>query len=217
MSLSRKTSIQEQCPTCGYWHDAPFIPTRALLGQPKGNASDTTLQERQRKIETFTRKLGDVMSSLGADHAHIVQQLTVMTSQGMTGPVAQADFVVVTGIGVFVISRMECDGFVSRGEDQHSLIVQDATGGIRRYRSPLRCTMAVVGFLRALFADFPGSIEALAVFDDERCTLVRGLPTSLVTTKELGHFFRIRRNAAYCKGWNFERTEMTDLLLSACK
>ncbi|MFM0138650.1 NERD domain-containing protein [Caballeronia grimmiae] len=210
-------SMQQQCPTCGYWHDAPFIPTRAVLGHPKGNPRDTKLEEGQRRIEAFTRKLGDVMSSLAAGHAHIVQQLTVLTSQGITGLVAQADFVVVTGIGVFVISRMECDGFVSRGEDQHSLVVQDATGDIRRYRSPLRCTMAVVGFLRALFADFPCPIEALAVFDDERCTLARGLPTSIVTTEELEHFFRIRRDAAYCKGWNLERSKMTDLLLSACK
>lgn len=215
--MSQSMSMQHQCRTCGFWHDAPFIPTRAVLGHPKGHARDFELEDQEGRIATFSRELQNAMSSIDIYSPAVIERVTVMTSEGLTGPVAQADFVVVTGMGVFVISRTECDGFVSPGKHQHSLVLQGASAGIRQYRSPLRCTMAVVSFLQALYADFTSPIEALSVFDNERCTLGRRLPTSLITTKELHHYFRIRRDNAYRTGWSFEQSQMAELLLSACK
>jgi hypothetical protein len=191
---------------CGRLRSDFFIPTQAILGYSNWLAKKPAVAERRRRYVDFARELHAVLTTLfGCYSLH--EELTVLTSAGLAGPWVRADCVAITHIGVFVISRVNWAGRVTKSLEKDKLRVTNAEGMLEFHPCPLQYTSPAVHFLAVLLDDIGCPIESIAISENETCEFGFGLSTSLLKLSELHHFFRARRERTYGGSSPFVNTE----------
>ena len=175
------------------------MPTQAILGYPNRFAKTPAVADHRRKYIDFSQRLHEVLAPLLGERYSLHEELTVLTSDGLAGRIVRADCLAVTDIGVFVISRIEWAGKVTRSLEEDKRFVQSAPQMTEIYPCPLRYTAPTVHLLGALLDGFNCPIENIAVFEDDTCQLGSGLSTAYLKLSELHHFLRVRREQVYLK------------------
>lgn len=198
-------------------HRNHFIPTQALLGYPKGYEQEAALRERRREYAVFSRKLHAVLTPVLAGHYALHEELLVLTTRGLSGPMARIDAVAVTTFGVFVISRFHATGKVSIGQKANELRISGELGTSETVHCPLWQSAPAVHFLGALLSELQCPIETIAIADNDACEFAFGLSTALLKLEELHHFLRQRHERAAMKSRFFNVRDISARLITACQ
>jgi Nuclease-related domain len=153
---------------------APCIQTG--LGSATASVSDTFRQTLDR---------------LGIDDYVLRERMILIHAPGTRFPTTKLDVLVVSPLGVFVVTAMQLQGHVTPGPDAETLSVVNEAREAMVYTSPLRRHAAAARCLRALLSQHACPVESLAVAANHPCVLHPLLPESILEADELYHYLRL--------------------------
>lgn len=130
------------------------------------------------------------LERLGFTDYVLRERVILIHAPGTRFPTTMLDTLIVSPIGVFVVTAVQFRGRVTPGPDVETLSVIDGKGEAMVHTSPLRGQVAAARCLRSLLLPHACPVISLAIAATGPCVLHPLLPKSILEADELYHYLR---------------------------